>query len=537
MYKKSKVITFSDWRGVNNTQDASLIADNELQECVNFYVSNTGRLIARPGLTKIADTPAPVKDITKFNGELYIACDDGKVYRIEDVSTLTEIGSHSGGDVYLTVALNKLWVVDGDTPKYYDGTTYGDLNDFLYTTEVVGTSDGSSTSYNYTTKNLPVSPNSVSISYTINGTVYTATDDGKGNITGTDLTGTVAYDTGAVSLTFSTAPDSGTDINITYSSSDVLEVKGDFVEFRQERLWLAKGDTLYFSEIRDPSRWGFIKVASKDESDISAIAQLYDRLIIFKEGKDRGIYALSGNSDADFIVTLITKGVSTKNRAKVDLLGDLYFLDGGQLYSLRTVVEYGDIKPIQINQKFFIREDGNFHIAAIPVANVLFGVESYSGFSFTPTRDAFTSLVFQEEITCLRVIENTVYAGGVNGLYKFDDVGSDNGKEVIYILKPKIINLGGFRRVLIKRLSLYASGIDDATIEVNVFKRDRGYNLTSLVIPKTSRWDEAIWDADKWSNPSLFYHPVRQVVGSEYVYFFFVSKGRTVIDAIAVEVA
>ncbi len=82
--------------------------------------------------------------------------------------------------------------------------------------ETVGTGDGSTTSFSATLATTPVDEDSLEIAYTIGGTDYTATDDGDGNISGTDCTGTIDYDTGALSLTFSTAPDNGSDITATY---------------------------------------------------------------------------------------------------------------------------------------------------------------------------------------------------------------------------------------------------------------------------------------------------------------------------------
>ena len=85
------------------------------------------------------------------------------------------------------------------------------------TGEVIGTGDGSTTSFSATLANTPVEPKSLTVHYTIGGTAYTGTDDGEGNITGTDIdSGTINYDTGEVSLTFSTAPDDGTNITADY---------------------------------------------------------------------------------------------------------------------------------------------------------------------------------------------------------------------------------------------------------------------------------------------------------------------------------
>ena len=81
--------------------------------------------------------------------------------------------------------------------------------------------DGTTTSYSGTVKDVPIdkTTDNVYVHYTIGGTEYTAQDDGNGNISGTDVSGTIDYDTGDVSLTFTTAPDNGTEIRVEYISS------------------------------------------------------------------------------------------------------------------------------------------------------------------------------------------------------------------------------------------------------------------------------------------------------------------------------
>jgi len=82
--------------------------------------------------------------------------------------------------------------------------------------EIIGTGDGATLTFSATLANPPVAAGSVVISYTIGGTAYTATDNGLGTITGTDLSGTINYTTGEVSLTFTVAPDAATDITADY---------------------------------------------------------------------------------------------------------------------------------------------------------------------------------------------------------------------------------------------------------------------------------------------------------------------------------
>ncbi len=90
--------------------------------------------------------------------------------------------------------------------------------------ESIGTGDGSTTSFSHTCSKHPVKASSVTVHYTIGTTDYTATDDGDGSISGTSCSGTIDYETGAVSLTFSTAPDDGSAITIDYTGISKVNV-------------------------------------------------------------------------------------------------------------------------------------------------------------------------------------------------------------------------------------------------------------------------------------------------------------------------
>jgi hypothetical protein len=105
------------------------------------------------------------------------------------------------------------------------------------TNESVGIGDGSTTIFNHTTAQVPVVPGSVTVAYTVGGNPFTAIDDGQTDIFGTDgTTGSIVYATGQISITFASAPDSGTPITVSYTylagagTTGVLESAGGFAE-------------------------------------------------------------------------------------------------------------------------------------------------------------------------------------------------------------------------------------------------------------------------------------------------------------------
>ncbi len=89
--------------------------------------------------------------------------------------------------------------------------------------ESVGTGSGTTVTFTHTAAHLSVVPATVTITA---GTVI-AKDDGNGNLNGTGIsTGTINYGTGAVSITYSTAPANSQAITMAYSyasaSSSIL---------------------------------------------------------------------------------------------------------------------------------------------------------------------------------------------------------------------------------------------------------------------------------------------------------------------------
>jgi len=81
-------------------------------------------------------------------------------------------------------------------------------------TELVGTGDGSTVTFAYTTSYSPIRPGTVIVSV---ANIAQCSDDGAGNLVGAGISaGTVNYATGAISVTFSTAPSSSAAITVEY---------------------------------------------------------------------------------------------------------------------------------------------------------------------------------------------------------------------------------------------------------------------------------------------------------------------------------
>ena len=140
---------------------------------------------------------------------------------------VTLLAKKTGTDVSRSVLASNASLAGTASETAYDWQDMDGYADLIFgvqaeivksvTGEVLASGDGSTTSFSGTITNTPIKPGTISVGYTIGGTAYTATDDGNGNISGTDCSGTINYDTGAWTLTFTTAPDNATNITAGYT--------------------------------------------------------------------------------------------------------------------------------------------------------------------------------------------------------------------------------------------------------------------------------------------------------------------------------
>ncbi len=111
-------------------------------------------------------------------------------------------------------------------------TVEGIRQDYYYS-ENIGAGDGSQTTFTKVLSHGPVNPNSVVVSDGTN----VLKDDGTGNLiltSGSGVSGWIGYDNKTISVTYTTAPASGTTITVKYGSGykrtlEYLEIKAGLV--------------------------------------------------------------------------------------------------------------------------------------------------------------------------------------------------------------------------------------------------------------------------------------------------------------------
>lgn len=97
-----------------------------------------------------------------------------------------------------------------------DGVTEYDRS-HLPPKESIGTGDGSAVTFGATLERWPVFKDTLVVQTVIGGNTVVAHDDGAGNLVGDNVSsGSIAYSTGVMSITYDTAPDVAADVFVTY---------------------------------------------------------------------------------------------------------------------------------------------------------------------------------------------------------------------------------------------------------------------------------------------------------------------------------
>lgn len=143
----------------------------------------------------------------------------GKWYRLRDNGA----GSVSGTDAAygvgnITYNTGALVITLGALPDVDSSVIVTWGSPVHYTARAGASSDAATTiSQTFTLPDLPVNPDSFSLSYTSGGVTYTATDNANGVLSGGGVTGTVNYTTGIVDIEYTIRlPDANTTVDCAY---------------------------------------------------------------------------------------------------------------------------------------------------------------------------------------------------------------------------------------------------------------------------------------------------------------------------------
>ncbi len=175
------------------------------------------------GLSSSDDYVFP--NYSSLAGAFTFACGSGGLFKFHNANPgsyidLYDSAKNFKGKGIIDKGRMLMWGISND-PTGLRGSFIDAQNSTVYTTvtnEVVGTGNGSQTVFTGTLAFKGSNPkaNCFGLSLNMNPSGITAVDDFNGIISGTGVTGTINYVTGAFSLTFSSAVANLTQIRITY---------------------------------------------------------------------------------------------------------------------------------------------------------------------------------------------------------------------------------------------------------------------------------------------------------------------------------
>jgi len=173
------------------------------------------------------------KVLTTNDWQVLYTVPSNKTSAIVNITLQRKVGTNNGQETLVAITNNPATVTDDDAYLFVLYTNdIAELTGLVLqpgdsilvrsrptviTGEEIGTGDGTTTNFSKVLTTIIV-PGTVSVTYTIAGTTTTVTDDGQGNISDQNVTGTIDYQSGSLVLNFSTAPDNGTSITASYQA-------------------------------------------------------------------------------------------------------------------------------------------------------------------------------------------------------------------------------------------------------------------------------------------------------------------------------
>lgn len=155
-----------------------------------------------------------------------------------DGSTLAFTGQGTGYGV-VAVGLSVFATIGASVFSWSDA----DGERKTITSRLVKVGDGVETSFSFYVGTASVRPSTFTLFHTEGGNGKTGTDNGSGVVSGDNIaSGTIGYESGLVTITFTNPPDLATDITVSYAVDSYVELE------RAESLTTADGTTTVFSD-------------------------------------------------------------------------------------------------------------------------------------------------------------------------------------------------------------------------------------------------------------------------------------------------
>lgn len=165
-------------------------------------------------VTWLTPTPVPVYFVVTLAANSQLPANIVSETQTAVSNTFTGADGSVPAGVFSTISASRYYagISAIDTSVDIVSVFVGDVATVV-ASEIIATGNAATKTFSHTVAHLYPLPGTV----TVTAGAVVGTDDGNGNIAGTGITGTINYVTGAVSVTYTTAPGSGVAITMGYT--------------------------------------------------------------------------------------------------------------------------------------------------------------------------------------------------------------------------------------------------------------------------------------------------------------------------------
>lgn len=290
------------------------------------------------------------------------------------------------------------------------------------------------------------------------------------------------------------------------------------------RVWFVSGSTIYYSalgtynDFETENDAGYISDFHTDTSDIIAIKPYKDYLAIYKQN---AVYLLSGNSPADFTISLFANKGCIAPNSIANVENKQYFLSNG-IFALEQV---GELNQIQLGSEISQKIKSEFE-QFIPMDLKKSFCVHYENRSqmwfFFPYADneyyqvvwindylnkAWYKRVVPQDITTACIFKQDVLSADKNGkIYKEDYGTTFDGLPIEFMWKSPFLAIGQpHHRKVIEEFYFVLDEAYDNNFDFLVYKDYDSQTPDDIEKIYSVHFDQMIW-ADEYTNEKLPCH-------------------------------
>lgn len=373
-----KIYSLSKWLGVNEKPGGDTkLKLGEAAVMENWRVTRDGNLRRRPGtelLFELGELPIRLLWSGYVAGEeCVLAACDGKLYRIFDgtVWDVEELGAvNTAGDVFAFGFSDNAYILDGAKYRVYDGNTLSEVAGYrpLVSTATVPTGGGVTLEQANKINGLrraKFSPDGTAVTFVLPEKNLASVDYVTDLVTGDAVAGFTA-DTNAGTVTFTNAPDAGTNtIEIGWSVAENFRASVEAMRYAElyngaqdSRVFLYGdgGNKVFYSGLDEngvPRADYFpdMNEARIGESNtpVTALIRHGTRLIAYKTNSTYSIVygnitLEDGSTIADFTITPVNRDIGNAAMGQARLVSNYpRTLFGNDVYEWKNSSSYSSI--------------------------------------------------------------------------------------------------------------------------------------------------------------------------------------------------